>query len=73
MGDRHRVGDGHGRVADIAAHRASEMVWLLEHPPLYTAGTSAKPEDLIVKNLYVDSAPSAAMPGLPTMRKSSWQ
>ena len=25
---------------------AAEMVWLLEHPPLYTAGTSAKPEDL---------------------------
>ena len=27
--------------------RAPELVWLLEHPPLYTAGTSAKPEDLI--------------------------
>ena len=26
---------------------APEQVWLLEHPPLYTAGTSAKPEDLI--------------------------
>ena len=30
------------RVADIAAGRAGEMVWLLEHPPLYTAGTSAR-------------------------------
>src|SRR5690349_8506632 len=36
-----------GRVAAIAAGSASELVWLLEHPPLYTAGTSAKPEDLI--------------------------
>jgi lipoyl(octanoyl) transferase len=34
------------RVADIAAGRAPEMVWLLEHPPLYTAGTSAKIADL---------------------------
>ncbi len=32
---------------DIAAGRADERVWLLEHPPLYTAGTSARPEDLI--------------------------
>ena len=36
-----------GRVAAIVAGTASELVWLLEHPPLYTAGTSAKPEDLI--------------------------
>jgi lipoyl(octanoyl) transferase len=36
-----------GRVAGIVAGTASEMVWLLEHPPLYTAGTSAKPEDLV--------------------------
>lgn len=34
------------RVADIAAGRASEALWLLEHPPLYTAGTSARIEDL---------------------------
>lgn len=34
------------RVAQIAAGRADEAVWLLEHPPLYTAGTSARPEDL---------------------------
>src|ERR1039458_7706248 len=31
-----------GRVAEIAAHRAPELVWLLEHPPLYTSGTSGK-------------------------------
>jgi len=34
------------RVAAIRAGEATEMVWLVEHPPLYTAGTSAKPEDL---------------------------
>jgi lipoyl(octanoyl) transferase len=35
------------RVADIAAHRAPELVWLLEHPPLYTSGTSGKASDLL--------------------------
>jgi lipoyl(octanoyl) transferase len=35
------------RVAAIAAGKAPEQVWLLEHPPLYTAGTGARPEDLI--------------------------
>src|ERR1700688_1774704 len=35
------------RVADIAAHKASELVWLLEHPPLYTSGTSGKARDLL--------------------------
>ena len=35
------------RVAEIAAGTANEAIWLLEHPPLYTAGTSADPKDLI--------------------------
>jgi lipoyl(octanoyl) transferase len=35
------------RVAAILEGRAPELVWLLEHPPLYTAGTSAKPADLL--------------------------
>ncbi len=35
------------RAAAIAAGEASEQIWLLEHPPLYTAGTSANPEDLV--------------------------
>ena len=35
-----------GRAAAIAAGEAPELVWLLEHPPLYTAGTSAKPADM---------------------------
>lgn len=34
------------RVAQIRAGTAPEMVWLLEHPPLYTAGTSADPSEL---------------------------
>jgi lipoyl(octanoyl) transferase len=35
------------RVAEIRAGAASELVWLVEHPSLYTAGTSAKPADLL--------------------------
>lgn len=35
------------RVAAIHAGKADEAIWLLEHPPLYTAGTSAKSADLI--------------------------
>ena len=34
------------RIAAIKSGQAPELVWLVEHPPLYTAGTSAKPEDL---------------------------
>src|ERR1700694_3027001 len=35
------------RVADIAARQAPELVWLLEHPPLYTSRTSGKAGDLL--------------------------
>jgi lipoyl(octanoyl) transferase len=35
------------RAAAIAAGEADELVWLIEHPPLYTAGTSARPEHLV--------------------------
>ncbi|MEJ8560232.1 lipoyl(octanoyl) transferase LipB [Yoonia sp. GPGPB17] len=35
------------RVAGIICGTAEECIWLLEHPPLYTAGTSAKPNDLV--------------------------
>src|SRR5882672_2246728 len=35
------------RAAAIAARQAPELVWLLEHPPLYTSGTSGKASDLL--------------------------
>src|SRR5580700_253834 len=35
------------RAAAIAADAAPELVWLLEHPPLYTSGTSGKADDLL--------------------------
>ncbi|MDG1803184.1 MAG: lipoyl(octanoyl) transferase LipB [Paracoccaceae bacterium] len=35
------------RAAAIRAGTADEAIWLVEHPPLYTAGTSAKPVDLV--------------------------
>lgn len=34
------------RVADIHSGQANEAIWLVEHPPMYTAGTSARAEDL---------------------------
>jgi len=40
------------RVADIIAGNASEAIWLLEHPPLYTAGTSANDSDLTDPNRF---------------------
>ena len=40
------------RAAEIVAGQASEGVWLLEHPPLYTAGTSAKPADLVTPDKF---------------------
>ena len=40
------------RVAAIRAGTADEMVWLLEHPPIYTAGTSARPEDLLAPGRF---------------------
>ena len=41
------VAEMEARVAAIAEGRAPERVWLVEHPPLYTAGTSARDEDLV--------------------------
>jgi lipoyl(octanoyl) transferase len=39
-------------VAAVRAGTAPELVWLLEHPPLYTAGTSARPEDLVMPDRF---------------------
>ena len=41
------VAEMESRIAAIRAGTAPELVWLLEHPPLYTAGTSARPADLL--------------------------
>jgi lipoyl(octanoyl) transferase len=40
------------RAAAIAAGRARELVWLLEHPPIYTAGTSSRPADLVMPERF---------------------
>lgn len=44
------------RAAATADRMAPELVWLLEHPPLYTAGTSAKAEELIAPRFPVYAA-----------------
>ncbi|GKX33736.1 MAG: octanoyltransferase [Rhizobiaceae bacterium MnEN-MB40S] len=40
------------RAAAISAGEADELVWLVEHPPLYTAGTSAREKDLIAPDRF---------------------
>lgn len=44
------------RVRRIREEGAGDLVWLLEHPPLYTAGTGAKPSDLLSRDLPVFEA-----------------
>ena len=39
-------------AAAIADGKADELVWLVEHPPLYTAGTSAEPADLVAPDRF---------------------
>lgn len=46
------IAEMEARVADISAGRARELVWLLEHPPLYTSGTSSRPEDLVTPDRF---------------------
>lgn len=40
------------RAEAISAGQAPELVWLLQHPPLYTAGTSARDEDLLMRDRF---------------------
>lgn len=40
------------RVNAIHKQKAREMIWLLEHQPVYTAGTSAKPKDLLIAEKF---------------------
>jgi lipoyl(octanoyl) transferase len=44
------------RATAIADGTACELIWLIEHPPLYTAGTSARPRDLIAERFPVHVA-----------------
>lgn len=47
------LADMEARAAAVGAGQAAELVWLIEHPPLYTAGTSARPDDLIAARFPV--------------------
>jgi len=51
VGYEKAVSEMEARVAAIRAGTAPELVWLLEHPPLYTAGTSARETDLLEPGL----------------------
>ncbi len=44
------------RAEAIARGEARELVWLIEHPPLYTAGTSSQPQELIDARFPVHTA-----------------
>lgn len=46
------VSEMEARVATIRNGAADELVWLVEHPALYTAGTSAKPADLLTPDRF---------------------
>jgi lipoyl(octanoyl) transferase len=48
------------RAAAIRAGEARELVWLLEHPPLYTAGTSADPAECSIRSAFRSTPPGAA-------------
>jgi lipoyl(octanoyl) transferase len=52
VGYEEAVAEMEARVAAVAAGEARERVWLLEHPALYTAGTSARDEDLVEPNRF---------------------
>jgi lipoyl(octanoyl) transferase len=50
------LGQMEARAGAVGDGRSPELVWLLEHPPLYTAGTSAKPAELIAARFPVHAA-----------------
>jgi len=52
MGYPEAVAAMEARAAAIAEGRAGELVWLLEHPPLYTAGVSSKAADLLASDRF---------------------
>lgn len=60
------------RAETIRAGTAGEMVWLVEHPPLYTAGTSAQAADLIDPTAFPSSTQGAAANTPITAPASAW-
>jgi lipoate-protein ligase B len=60
------------RAEAIAKGEAGELIWLLEHDPLYTAGTSAKPEDLQALTASRSTRPGAAANTPITAPASAW-
>lgn len=48
----HAISFMEARVAAIRDKREQQAIWLLEHPPLYTAGTSAKKTDLLIRDRF---------------------
>lgn len=52
VGYREAVAVMERRAAEIASGEAGELVWLLEHPPIYTAGVSAKAGDLLAPDRF---------------------
>ena len=52
VGYREAVAAMEARAAAIAEGQAGELIWLLEHPPLYTAGVSAKADDLLAPDRF---------------------
>ena len=50
------------RAAQIAAGDAPEQIWLVEHPPLYTKGTSANDDDLVVPDKFPVSYTHLTLP-----------
>jgi len=52
VGYAEAVAEMEARAAAIHLGEAPELVWLLEHPPLYTAGTSARDEDLLTPDRF---------------------
>ncbi|MEP9403325.1 lipoyl(octanoyl) transferase LipB [Sphingomonas sp. VNH70] len=52
----HALATMEARAGAIADGRAGELIWLLEHPPLYTAGTSADPAELLDPRFPVHAA-----------------
>ena len=48
------------RVEAIIAGMAPEAIWLLEHPPIYTCGTSARDDELLDRRASPSTGPAAA-------------